>query len=282
MTIGRKVLGGWLLAVACVMLLSGAQAAAPLALAPVCFDGAADHSFLSERLSVQIKKMQQEGLVYFLCDVQVAEPSQLRAGLSQDKKYGSYEAVSDIAARHHAVLAFNGDCYGFHRNGVIIRNGELFRAKASDRHLLYVDAEGNLGVVSDRKEEKPEALGKRLMVMGASQAWEFGPALVRDGQAIALPEKFSLQSTREDKQAPRTGIGQIAPLHYVVIVVDGRQKGYSGGISLPQLQRLFVSAGAQTAFNLDGGGSTTLYFHGEVLNQPSAGSERRVSDIVFF
>ena len=67
-----------------------------------------------------------------------------------------------------------------------------------------------------------------------------------------------------------------------MIVVDGRMPGYSGGISLQNLQQLFLRCGAQMAFNLDGGGSTEMWFRGEIINQPSGGRERKVSDIICF
>lgn len=99
---------------------------------------------------------------------------------------------------------------------------------------------------------------------------------------MAFPEAFDLISTRSSRREPRTAIGQLGPLHYCVIVVDGRQPGYSEGISLQDLRQMFVELGAQTAFNLDGGGSTELWFMGEILNQPSGGHERSVSDAICF
>lgn len=74
----------------------------------------------------------------------------------------------------------------------------------------------------------------------------------------------------------------IEPLHYVIIVVDGRQPGYSDGISLQDLQLLFQDYGAQVAFNLDGGGSAEMWFMGEIISSPSGGQERRISDIICF
>ena len=91
-----------------------------------------------------------------------------------------------------------------------------------------------------------------------------------------------VRASGRDRLEPRTAIGQIGPLHYIIIVVDGRQEGYSEGISLQNLQQLFVAYGAGTAMNLDGGGSTELWFQGQILNRPSGGKERRVSDIICF
>ena len=80
---------------------------------------------------------------------------------------------------------------------------------------------------------------------------------------------------------PRTAIGQLGPLHYLILVVDGRQES-SQGMLFSELQQTFVDYGVISAYNLDGGGSATLYYNGEVLNSPCVEGERRVSDIIFF
>lgn len=67
----------------------------------------------------------------------------------------------------------------------------------------------------------------------------------------------------------------------MVIVADGRQSGYSKGMTLIELQHLFLRYGAQMAINLDGG-SSGMWFNGSIVNRPSQGSERRLSDILYF
>lgn len=250
---------------------------------PVCFTGDPDYVYDNAQFSIQIKQVSETGIVYFVCDIQAPDPtSAIKVGLSGDTLYGSKEHTSDIAFRNGAVLAINGDCYSFHKYGTIIRNGQLVRANKTTRHMLTLDAQGNLAAVVNRKGEDPKALGDSLIADGITQAWEFGPALVIDGQATVLDETFDLLSLRDNALEPRTVLGQIAEGHYVVIVVDGRRTGYSDGVSLHKLQELCLNTGAQLAFNLDGGGSTTLYLDGKIINKPSGGSERSVSDIIYF
>ena len=83
---------------------------------------------------------------------------------------------------------------------------------------------------------------------------------------------------------PRTAIGIIDELHYVFVVSDGRTEE-SEGLSLYELAEFMQSIGVTTAYNLDGGGSSTMYFNGEVINKPTTGGrhikERSVSDIVY-
>ena len=76
-------------------------------------------------------------------------------------------------------------------------------------------------------------------------------------------------------------MGVIDDNHLVFVVVDGRQEGYSAGVTLTELADILVDLGATTAYNLDGGGSSTMYFNGDVVNQPSNGGERATSDILY-
>lgn len=248
---------------------------------PLCFGGEADYAYNDERLSIYIKKYQESDMTYFVCDIQTADTGALRAALSGDKANGVLEYTSDIAERNDAVLAINGDDYGAHNNGIIIRNGELIRARKTTRHMLVLNQDGTMYTVTERGDV-PKELGEQLVSEHVRQTWEFGPELIRDGLTVDFQDSFELISQKENTLEPRTGIGQIDANHYVIIVVDGRNNGYSVGASLFTLQKLFLRTGVQTAFNLDGGGSTTLYFAGEVLNQPSGGKERSVSDILYF
>ena len=251
--------------------------------ATVCFaqDGEADYTYQDAGLSVAIKRYDEDEIVFFVCDIQLSDASHIRTALSGDKVYGKTEKTSDIAQRNGAVIAINGDDYGVHKYGTIIRNGELIRTKDTTRHMLTIDRNGDFDVVIDRSED-PEALGARLMEAGVMQAFEFGPVLVQNGEALSFDNGFKLIMTGNGVREPRTGIGQIGPLHYIVIVVDGRREGYSKGISLSGFGQLFLRFGAQIAFNLDGGGSTTLYFNGEILNRPAQNAQRKVSDILMF
>ena len=160
-------------------------------------------------------------------------------------------------------------------------NGEVLRRQnITKHHLLIVDQNGDLSALTDRTG-KQGLVANKLEQANTWQTFEFGPVLVQNGEAVTLPNSFYV-NCHDGYYEPRTAIGQLGPLHYIVIVVDGRREGYSTGASIPQLQQLFLDEGAEFAFNLDGGGSTTLYFRGEVINMPSGGKERSVSDIIMF
>ena len=79
---------------------------------------------------------------------------------------------------------------------------------------------------------------------------------------------------------PRTAIGIIDDNHFVFVVVDGRSRT-SSGVTMSGLAEIMQSLGAKTAYNLDGGGSSEMWFNGQVVNNPSNGGERATSDIIY-
>lgn len=93
--------------------------------------------------------------------------------------------------------------------------------------------------------------------------------LVRSGRNVA-PNGNGYPYTRN----PRTGVGKTAAGKVLLVTVDGRQPGYSVGMTFVEFGRLFIRLGASDAMNLDGGGSTEMVVNGEVKNRPSGGRER--------
>ena len=261
---------------ATVQAESSQQAAA--AFQAPCIEAPYDYQYLDEEKQIAIRRFSRDGITYFVADVQLTSVSQFQTALSGD----SLAAVSAMAQRSGATLAINADDYGVHEYGTIIRNGTLLRAHDTTRNMLIVDENGDFSVRVDRANEDPAQLGQQLMDANVWQTFEFGPELIRDGQAVEFSPDFDVISTNPNRREPRTAIGQIGPLHYAVVVADGRQDGYSAGMTLPELQALFLELGAHTAMNLDGGGSAEIWFQGEVISQPSGGRERGVSDILFF
>lgn len=187
------------------------------------------------------------------------------------------ETTSDIAESVNAILAINGDYYGAQERGYVIRNGVLYRSTAkSGNEDLVIYADGSFEIISEDDITAEELLDK-----GARNVLSFGPALVKDG-AVSVTESEEVGKAMASN--PRTAIGIIDENHYVFVVADGRTSD-NEGLSLYELAEFMESLGVQTAYNLDGGGSSTMYFNGEIINQPTTSGhsivERRVSDIVY-
>jgi len=113
----------------------------------------------------------------------------------------------------------------------------------------------------------------------------FGPALVEDGEIVAGIDDVEVDTNVGNHsiqgEQPRTAIGVVDENHLLLVVVDGRQEGYSRGATTTELAEILQDLGATTAYNIDGGGSSTLWFDGEVVNSPSQGRERGTSDVLY-
>ena len=116
---------------------------------------------------------------------------------------------------------------------------------------------------------------------GVADAVGGGPELVRGGKAVASPnEWFTPLQLRP--RAPRSAVGQLPNGRIILVAVDGRQPGYSTGLTNAELARTMVRLGAIRAMAFDGGGSATAAFDGAVLNKPSDGRERAVGSALVF
>ncbi len=156
----------------------------------------------------------------------------------------------------------------------MIRNGVLYR-NSGDGEALCIDSAGNFAIVGESGAD-----AKELINQGVLQAFSFGPALIKNGVVHVTANSEVGQSMASN---PRTAVGQISALHYLFVVSDGRTSE-SAGLSLLELAQIMKDLGCVTAYNLDGGGSSTLWFNGEIVNHPANGrseSERSVSDIVY-
>ena len=104
---------------------------------------------------------------------------------------------------------------------------------------------------------------------GASMGIGGGPAIVRDGKAVARTEMYV--------RHPRAAIGWNRDFFFLV-EVDGRQRNLSVGMTLPEFADYLVKLGCTEAMNLDGGGSATFWVYGQVMNSPSEGHERGMAN----
>lgn len=234
-------------------------------------------TYSDSNISVEMTTYRLSETTVYVADVQLASPDYLRTAFAEDT-YGRNvtEKTSSIASSVNAILAINGDYYGAQRSGYVIRNGVLYRNTSSGGEDLVIYRDGSFGIVSE-----DAITAEALLEAGAWNVLSFGPALVENG-AIAVTENEEVG--RAMASNPRTAIGVIDELHYVFVVADGRTSE-SDGLSLYELAAFLQSIGCQTAYNLDGGGSSSMVFMGTLINNPTSGgrktSERSVSDIVY-
>ena len=235
-------------------------------------------TYEDDNITITLNDYRENDTDIHVADVTVSSAEYLKTAFAQSA-YGKNitETTSDIAENVNAILAINGDYYGAQERGYVIRNGVLYRSTAkSGNEDLVIYADGSFEIISE-----DDITAEELLDNGAQNVLSFGPALVKDG-AISVTESEEVGKAMASN--PRTAIGIIDENHYVFVVADGRTSE-NEGLSLYELAEFMESLGVQTAYNLDGGGSSTMYFNGEVVNQPTTNGrsieERRVSDIVY-
>ena len=197
-----------------------------------------------------------------------------------DETYGrNVKAKTSTTAQSvNAVLAVNGDYYGARDAGYVIRNGQLLRSDSQDANQedLVIYQDGSFEIIREGDITVQELLNK-----GAVQVLSFGPALIENSQ-VAVDSADEVGKAMASN--PRTAIGIIDDKHYVLVVSDGRTNE-SKGLSLKELADFMKELKVTTAYNLDGGGSSTMYFNGQIINKPTTNGhnieEREVSDIVY-
>ena len=239
-----------------------------------------DTSYSDGNISVTLTEKTVNETQIYVADITLSSSDYLKTALAQNSYGTNVTAKTSVtAAENNAILAVNGDYYGANSSGYVIRNGVVYRDSVRE------DASnGDLAIYKDGSFKiiyEDQVSADQLVQDGVVNLLAFGPSLVENGE-------ISVDTNTEVGQAmssnPRTAIGIIDENHYIIVVSDGRTSE-SKGLSLYQMAEVMKSYGVKTAYNLDGGGSSTLYFNGQVINKPTTGgskiSERAVSDIVY-
>ena len=239
-----------------------------------------DSSYKDGNVDINITTVRKNNTTVYVADVKLSDSSYLKTALAYDS-FGTNvtETTSSMAENNNAILAVNGDYYGTDRSGYVIKNGVIYRNTVrndSEYPDLAVYKDGSFKIIYET-----EVTAEELLADGVVNLFAFGPSLVENGE-------ISVDQNTEVRQAmtknPRTAIGIVDKNHYFLVVSDGRTNE-SEGLSLYELAEVLKEYGATTAYNLDGGGSSTMYFNGNIVNNPTTNghriSEREVSDIVY-
>ena len=235
-------------------------------------------SYEDGEISITLTECREEDTSIYVADIVLSSPEYLKTAFAQNS-YGKNvtEKTSEISEGVNAILAINGDYYGAQEKGYVLRNGTLYRSEAEEgQEDLVIYEDGSFEIILEETITAEE-----LLEQGAQELLSFGPALIENG-TIAVTEEDEVGKAMASN--PRTAIGILDDLHYVFVVSDGRTEE-SKGRSLLELAEFMDGLGVKTAYNLDGGGSSTMYFNDEVINTTTTNGrsikERSVSDIVY-
>lgn len=250
-------------------------------------------AYRDENIQIILTDYRENNTDIYVTDITLSSPEYLKTAFAKSC-YGKnvVEKTSVIAQENQAILAINGDYYGVQENGYVIRNGVIYRSTSKgDQEDLAIYKDGTMKIVNEQ-----DITAEELLENGVWNLLCFGPGLIVNKE-VSVSESDEVDKARTSN--PRTAVGMIDPLHYVFVVADGRTNE-SEGLSLYELAQFMANLGVTDAYNLDGGGSSTLYFNGEIINHPVSGSgkkagkksgktgagesgtmERSVSDIVY-
>ena len=245
--------------------------------------------YKDDSIEVTTEEVEEDGVIWHVCRVKIASPTQLRTGIYNPEKPKSNrtDRLSTMAKRYNAVIAINGDYYSKDpgKTTFEIRQATVIRANTNRyKDVMIIDEQGDFHFIA----ANPELSSKKYAAWFQDQisaftaeheiinAFTFGPILVQDGEVQT--KEFDYGYNPNGKE-PRSAIGQTGPLSYVLVVAEGR--GESTGTSQHQMAEFMAKIGCRQAFNLDGGNSAEIVF-GEQMFRGQGGNERPQSDFIYF
>lgn len=226
-------------------------------------------------LKVRVETAVVSDVTVYYVYVTTQDKSQLRTATAGNPRSKTTVPVFAMAQENNAVLALNGDYYNYRDVGVVYRSGERIRNNIRQgMDMLIVDENGDLVIIESPTKTKVENYLKEHTIV---EAFSFGPALVKDGGKLQF------------KYAEKNSCGYPTPDERLIIcqlASEGAEKNFlfiacdDPGLSVRDMTDLALEKGAVTAYNLDGGHSTSIYLCGKRINQIP--KDRAVGDIIYF
>ncbi|CAH0117835.1 MULTISPECIES: phosphodiester glycosidase family protein [unclassified Paenibacillus] len=268
---------------AAIVKVAGAQADRP---AKIYNDritsklGKASQKIESDKIRMELFYLNQDTYKGYALKVKLKDPKAMTMALGKDK-VGGAETTLQAVKRYGAAAGINaggfadgkGNRYPLSTtvlNGKYINGG--FEASYKDLSFVGLNEQGKL---IGGKFQSQQQLDKLKPSFGAT----FVPVLLKNGVKLAIPDKWK----SSPKRAPRTVIGNYKDDQLLIIVADGYDEKGKSGATLEELQNKLSNLGVIDAYNLDGGGSSTLIFNGKIVNKPSDGKLRPVpTHFLFF
>ncbi len=226
------------------------------------------------KVSVEPKKTSYTN--YWVCHIQTFSTQQLCSALCGGT-YGNPRAkTSAEVAEHNGVIGINGSGFSYSSGEPapgksMIKDGKIYNDTYSNGNIMCVTQDGGMftAIAGMTVED--------MLNRGVRDTYCFGPTLVENGKAYEITSAF-----QQTYRYQRTAVGMVNPGDYYILIVDGKGSGGSQGMTYEEMQKTFLDLDCQYAYNLDGGGSTTLVFKGRIINSLTDGNERPCADILYF
>ena len=229
------------------------------------------YTYKSSTLNIDLKRKSTHGIPYWVAVVQTSNASQLKSALSYGTYGGARQTTSSAVSSNGGVIGINGSAFSYQTGkpsplGMCIKNGVIYGNYHTSYSVMAVKNDGTIYT------PKMGLLGDVLLKAGVKDTYNFGPVLIKNGKAQPAWAETA-------KYYPRTAVGMVKPGKYVLLVTD---TGTYSGLNHWDLVNIFNSYGCQYAYNLDGGGSVTMYYNGKVMNRLINNYERPCGDFLYF
>ena len=236
-----------------------------------------ENSYKSPNVSITIETVSRgegkEKQVYHVADIYIGSIDNFTTYTADGEiKYFGTQDVLEMNEESDALISISGDFITYQKGGFLRRNCEVHMETTNNVSICALFEDGTMETY-DKKGYDIEDIKNR----GAIQVWSFGPVLLDESGKVR--EKYDMPSAVSFTN-PRSAIGYYEPGHYCFVVVDGRQEGYSKGMSIPELAAVFEELGCAKAYNLDGGGSAVMAFNQKRYSKQSNGGDRKLGDIL--
>ncbi len=235
-------------------------------------------------------KEQIDGKVCSFVEVKIADASQFRRKITEDS-YGSSvrQYASQLSASANAVVAMNADFYAFRTLGMVVYQRQLYRYSDGNYGSGYyknynvldhcfIDSKGDMLIMHRGEEYTKEGIEQYIADNDILFGLAFGPVLVENSQVIPCA---SYPAGEINTEYSRAGLGQMDTLHYLYMTVNWSDEG-TPRATVSEFADIFHSKGVKTAYCLDGGQTSEIVMNDIPFNRIDFGSERTVSDIIYF
>ncbi len=235
-----------------------------------------ENSYSSPEVSITIETIStgegNQKITYHVADIYIASMDNFVTHTANgEMRYFGTQDVLSMNRDANAILSISGDFLTYQKGGFLMRNGEIYANNSNLVNICVLYEDGTMETYDEKTYEIDEIMAKNPV-----QVWSFGPVLLDEN---GLAKEWYKVSTAVSYPNPRSAIGYYEPGHYCFVLVDGRQNGYSKGMTLPELGKVFEDLGCTAAYNLDGGGSAVMvYNHARYSKQSNGG--RNLGDIL--
>ena len=235
--------------------------------------------YLDDTILAITWKQQVENTAFTYAEVKLLHPSQFRRYLSGEGfGSGKLALTSEMSQSVNAVVGCSGDYYSYRRRGLTIVDGKVEKFVTGLPDTCYINADGDLILERDQDFADMEAVQAYADANNIRFSLSFGPILVKDGENVC-PKGYDLGEVKE--RYSRAAICQMDKLHYLYIAAGMEGKAV-GLMTMRTFSKHVAETGCRQAYALDGGQTTTIVLNNEVVNHVNYGSERRISDIIYF